>query len=201
MGEPIHPWVQLAPVYEVDMRPEDEPGFLKRQYLVRLTAPRFAEKVWVADLRIEWPVDKSLLVGREPIMGFAEEKHVIAFAARVGRRRDRAVLSNELAEVVDSSLRKLRANNKNAAKRVYSRSRIALVIEQGTRLRPIAAGLHVITNGVIPSEDEEYFEKWWDKARLEAASHEITLVPNTYHDGNAINVYTYDDLIPLDLAP
>ncbi len=196
--KPVHAWIQVAPIYRLDSPPEDWAGHLKRQYLVRLTADQFKDELWVADLRIDWPVEKSVLVGRSPITGFASEGDVIAFAARLGRRRDRAVLSNELAEVIDTSLRKQNANKKNASARVYQNSRVALAIEQGTRRRPLAAALYIITDGKISKNDEDYFQKWWDGARTDAATHGIKLLPNVFLDGNNISVYTYDNLILLD---
>ena len=72
-ASPKHPWIHVAPVEQMD---EGDLAALVRQhrvtYLVPL-APPTLEGLWVADLRLEVPVEKSWLVGRHPREAFASE--------------------------------------------------------------------------------------------------------------------------------
>ena len=63
-----------------------------------MTGP--AGKRLVADLRIELPLEKSLLAGRVPIRGFATEEQENTFGRLLGTRRARAALANELVDTV-----------------------------------------------------------------------------------------------------
>lgn len=71
---PRQPWFSVAPAY--DYSPYLKQGQEKQikrgrfRYLVHLSSPRLPDGLWVADLRLEVPVEKSWLVGREPLDGF-----------------------------------------------------------------------------------------------------------------------------------
>ena len=128
---------------------------------------------WVADLRLEVALEKSLLVGREPIGAFASEADEIEFAEKLGRRRDRAALGNAISEILDRGCATGR-NTRNKAKRVFdSVHSLGLAIVEGPRLNPVTVQMHVITRppAVAEAEVEErmaelkdWFERWWDKA-------------------------------------
>ena len=73
---PRRPWIQVAPVYQLTAARETTPP----DYLVPLPGGALGEGTWFADLRIEIPVEKSILVGREPIQVFDSEDWEIRFA-------------------------------------------------------------------------------------------------------------------------
>jgi hypothetical protein len=92
-GTPTQPWFQVSPVYEVA-----EEARASKSYLIELTGElpgRFG-----ADLRIELPLEKSMLVGRVPIAGFGTEAEAEDFGRFLGARRARAALANELVETI-----------------------------------------------------------------------------------------------------
>ena len=106
-GRPAQPWFQVAPVYR-SSRPAD--ATLPR-YQVRLDRPEFNGEPWVADLRIEVPVEKTALIDRTPIASFASETGYIVFGTRLGHRQARAALADELEAAVIQPLRnRLRKN-------------------------------------------------------------------------------------------
>lgn len=80
---PRQPWLAVAPVYTVS---SDSP-LRDRDYLFELAPPDLDGEVWLADARIEIPLEKSMLVGREPIEAFPDELGYIAFANFLARRR------------------------------------------------------------------------------------------------------------------
>lgn len=103
-GQPLQPWVQVSPLRRL---PDD---FTKTppDFLYPAQPPALGEGTWVIDLRIEAPIEKTVLVGQSPQSAFGTEDELLAFAAALGRRRDRAALSTKLVEAVGQTLREKR---------------------------------------------------------------------------------------------
>lgn len=94
------PWVQIAPVFPLEQYASDEKWIaeIRRDsvpHLILLDPPT-TDGNWVADLRIEMPVEKSWLAGRQPIPAFATEEGRRHFARRLAGRLERPALSGVL---------------------------------------------------------------------------------------------------------
>ena len=64
-----------------------------------LTGSRFTgnkNEVWVADLRFEVALERSVLVDRNPIEGFADEAGYLAFSEDVGAMRSRPAIDDKV---------------------------------------------------------------------------------------------------------
>jgi hypothetical protein len=192
------PFIQISPVFEV----EDLAGARDRLHLVPLTNDGLPGGPWVADLRVEAAVEKSILMGREPIRAFSSEEEEIEFGELLGRRRDRAALHDAINDVLYRAWRKRRSNNKNRARTLFGNLHsVGLAIQEGTRLEPFAVQCHFIgAHGPVAPDDQEWIEKWWDKASEEAekADPALRLLPCVFHDGSKMDLRLYDELIPLD---
>jgi hypothetical protein len=196
-GAPMQPWFQVSPVYQLTGRQEDQAQLAAKQFTYELNGPQLPEGRWIADLRIELPLEKSLLAGREPIRAFASESDADAFARQLGRRRARAALANELVDAVIALLRARRSKRKGMWKNdVY---RLMLEIEGGTRLAPAAVRLHVITHAEPTDEVRKFLDDWEDEAREPGAKVGIELWPTDYHDARSIALPEYDRWIELNL--
>ena len=193
----IQPWIQVSPVYSF----ESADALRDRLYLFPLTAKSLPAGAWAADLRLEVPLEKGILLDREPIDAFEEEDDEIEFGEILGRQRDRAALHDVVNNVLYGRWRKKRANNKNKAKALFANLHmVGMLIQQGTRLEPFAVECHFVGDGgAISAEDREWLDAWWDLAHEEAADADpaLQLLPNVYHDGAAMDVALYDTLIPL----
>ncbi len=104
------PWVQIAPVYPLDQYASGEKWIaeIRRDsvpHLILLDPPT-TDGQWVADLRIEMPVEKSWLAGREPSPAFATEAGRRDFARRLAGRLERPALAAVLHDVVVRPLRR-----------------------------------------------------------------------------------------------
>ena len=207
---PKQPFLQVSPVYRYAADRDALSEVEKRFYLWPLTAEPFAAEVWVADLRLECSVEKSVLIGRTPIDAFANELDEIAFAERLGRRRDRAAMANAVNEVLDAQMAKRISANKNKSKRVFeSVHALRLEVAEGLRLEPVAMRMHVLLNGDPESSDaaiteaREWFEAWWDRASSagEDNTPRLRVLPNRYHDAARVDVRVYDRLIPYPRRP
>jgi len=191
-GTPTQPWFQVSPV-----SPLSDEAILNKAYIVELTGSLGAR--YVADLRIELPVEKTLLVGREPIAGFATEEEAEEFARLLGVRRARAALANELVNSVIRLIGRRKANNRRRASRVWGAIwRLGLQIEEGSRLRPVAVRLHVLSEGEPTEEALTWFADWEDIARGEAERVGITLHTTRHHDATSMDARLADRLITLD---
>jgi hypothetical protein len=93
------PWISVAPVYDVlpyvpDRGQQKQIRAGRFGYLVPLTAAKFApvDALWVADLRIEYPLEKSVLVGTQPCEAFDTEEEYETFATQLAQRRNRPAI-------------------------------------------------------------------------------------------------------------
>lgn len=195
--DPRQPWLAVAPVYEVtpDSRLRD------REYVFELAPPEIGGEVWVADLRIEMPLEKGLLVGRAPIEAFSDEAGYIAFANFLARRRGRPALASVFHEVLSATTRRLKSERnthrtlaRSARHNVY---KLMLAIEDGTRLSPVAAKLYVITDGPPTEDAQAWFDLWWDEARVVAEQHGLQLHPTGWLDASAVDLRLLDDLVEM----
>lgn len=100
-----NPWITVAPVYDAASRlNEGQIGNAragKTGHLVHITAEWASHGFWVADLRLEMPLEKTLLIAKTPVEAFKDEDRYAVLAKRLGARRERpAVPDNCLEHVV-----------------------------------------------------------------------------------------------------
>lgn len=196
---PVQPWIDVSPVVLCD---HDDP-LLECNYAHPLPEKDAPDgKCWVADLRLSVPLEKGLLVGREPIdpFGGSEEKR-IAFGRLLGERRARAALSANIHVLIAETLRthKPRKTGKRVKKRLY---KLLLQIQEGSRLDPRAVRLHIV---IVENEDatietseiQAWFQSWWDEAREIAEQAGVNLLASRFHDGANMNVTLYDSLVEI----
>jgi hypothetical protein len=113
------PFVHLAPVYNLTRYYKANKVEQARSAIYRyeLTASKLEEQLteeelegqrpkgdqgylWVADLRLEFPIDKGLLIDRSPIDGFAEAHEALDFGRYLAARRDRPAIPRLIEDVV-----------------------------------------------------------------------------------------------------
>lgn len=198
-SQPLQPWIQVAPTYCCN--PESK--LLERDFVARLDPPGLDGEAWIADLRIEVPLEKSILIGRTPIEAFRDERSYEDFGKWLGARRGRPALHAVIHEVITRTLGELKAENKPNRKKVRrfrdSIYKLKLGIEDGTRLDPSAARLYVVTKGERSEEMTEFFEVWWDRANEVAAQAGLALLQTTWLsvENLEIGLERYEQLIDL----
>jgi len=210
---PAQPFFQVSPCYKLAGEQEALAALIERGFIYRLSAAELGEGTWVADLRLEVALEKSLLVGRKPITAFASEAEEIEFAEKLGRRRDRAALGNVVSQILDRQMRNQINNNSNKAKRVFdSVHSLGLAIVEGARLNPVTVQMHVITRQPAAAAEEveeranelrDWFERWWDKARAagEKSEPRLRVLANAYHDAKAMDLRVHENLIAFERRP
>lgn len=195
--EPRQPWLSVAPVYELG----SSDVLLDRDYIYRLGRPAADGKTWAADLRIEMPLEKSVLVNRNPEEAFRDESEYIAFSRFLARRRGRPALASIVHEVLSDTTRRLKEESpkqkrlaRNARSGIY---KLKLAIEDGTRLSPVAIKLYVVTNTEADADVRHWFDLWWQAARLVAADRGLQLHPTGWMEASSVDARLYDDLIEM----
>lgn len=201
-GAPTQPWIQVSPVYRLpdDARAE---SLLAKQYTVELDGPELPDGRWIADLRIELPIEKSWLIGRKVRRGFRTEEKAEDFGLRLGRRRARPALANSLVDNVTGLLRahKQSQRGRGRTRRVWQQvHRVMLEVEDGARLTPAAVRLHVITATEADAEVEEWFSEWEDLARERADAAGLELHATDFHDARSVDLHRYDRWVELDFS-
>lgn len=187
------PWVAVAPVYGS----AQDPGLLDREYVHEIRPPDI-DGEWVADLRLEVPMEKGSLVGRDPIEAFPDEDGYIEFATMLARRRGRPVLADVFNRVLDQTMRSLKQERRAQCRRVRDRVyKLLLAIPEGTRSAPIEAQLYVVTDGERDEETIEWFGEWWDRARVVAENEDLKLHPVSWIDARNADLHLVDDLIEI----
>jgi len=151
-------------------------------------------------MRIELPLEKSILVGRAPIEAFPDEEGYIQFGNAIARRRGRPALASVFHELLSVTTRELkrRTARRNQARRVREKvHKLKLAIEDGTRLKPNVARLYVITREEADEETRDWFGAWWDEARKIAEAHGLQLLPVAFMNSDNFDMELYDSLIEI----
>jgi len=189
------PWLAVAPVYEAD-----SPRLLEREYVHPLKPPDRAGD-WLADLRMEMPLEKGALVGREPIEAFPDEEGYLRFARLLSRRRGRPALADVLHALIDRTMRAMRQESnslRNLCRRARTNvDRLMLAIPQGTRTDPEVVQLYVVTDGEALDDAREWFGEWWDRARLTAEREGLQLLPVAWLDARSCDLRLIEQLIEI----
>lgn len=108
--KPKFPCVTIAPVYNASevLSPgqQDSARAGMTWHLIHLTAEWASSGFWVADLRMETSVDKSVLAGAEPMEAFADEVGYARLAERLGATRQRPAVPEPTLDHVVKPLKK-----------------------------------------------------------------------------------------------
>lgn len=188
------PWVQIAPVYPAgdlhggdgrlaDVRRDAVP------HLILLEPPQM-DGLWIADFRIEVPVEKSWLAGKQPIQGFATEEARRRFARRLAGRLVRPALPDVVHDVVVRPLRRLldRANTTLRG----DLSQAAIEFRLTVRSHPDdthECRLLVVGREPIPPSVEAAIQNWW--LELPKGSEKVTVLDSKYCTTDELTMREY----------
>lgn len=182
--KPKQPWIQVAPVYNAALQlTADQQRMVVQDrvmHLIYLTAPTLPEGFWVADLRIELPMEKSLLVSQTALTAFADEGDYRKLARRLAGRRSRPAFAQVITDNVTGPLKKRIDGLKKGrqADLLAPVEELRLVVE-GTSVNPSAVRLIIVMKEQASSgETEAFFGAWWTHAKGRATPANLQLLPN-----------------------
>lgn len=160
---PLRPWVQVAPVYQVTT--------WKRKKLERRTPLYWVlvpdlpgDDPWVADLRIEVPVEKGWLSQQERIEGFGDEARKRAIGEALARVRGRPAFSRPINRLINAvwTLLASEADQPEVCERTAETVEVVGLFLD-SYLAPTRAQLIVLTNLALDAEAVEFLRQWNDE--------------------------------------
>jgi hypothetical protein len=199
VDRPKKPWLQVAPLVDAHVLGSNLVHDVQRgrvRYLYLVPAPGLGD--WVADLRIEVPLEKSWLVGRVPIAGFASLEEYQQFTRRLGHLRARAAIESGVCiDLVNDLRARLASRAIDVLAVLNGVSRVMLRVI-GERAAPSAIQL-VVASPTDPPDPavEAFFEQWHDDFGRAVFGRGIALLPVVYQE--KFSPDEYERLVVLDL--
>jgi hypothetical protein len=203
--EPRKPWLQLAPVYGEETFAEQDLAMLRAQkyrHLFSLPPLQEGARRLVADLRLEFPVEKSWLVVRRPIKCMPDLLTRREFARKLATIRARPALDGPAEAIV----RHLRLKLKRASRQ--NRSAIHDDIpSDGLRAKLISTGdavtgiqIHVVGEHSASDKTRQWFDRWVDRLVGDGiVPGDFDFLGVVFSTLDEIDARTYRSLIELDL--
>jgi len=203
--DPKKPWFHVAPVVGADaFRPEELAGIRAQKYgYLHALPPRPDEPgLWVADLRVEFPIEKGWLVGKTPIRCLSSLQEARDFARKLGLIRSRPALDGP-ANLVVQDLRRSLGRLKPALR--------ARVLEHlppdGVRVKLIGTGrdvtglqLYVLSERGDPGTDTRaWFEAWRDRVEAQTPV-DFDFLGTVFGNLEAMSALAYRDLVQLEFS-
>lgn len=147
-----HPFVQVSPVLRVDSCPEHRWAELTRFTLVDrvgLTGTTLGGR-YVADLRINIPLSKALLLDIDPIAAFENEVDELRFANHLAAKVARPALHDFLSGTMVSEINRAIETSGADDSSWWSQVVEVRILVTGTRLAPRSVTLLVLSKGALP---------------------------------------------------
>ena len=172
------PWATVVPGYNaLSVLNENQMSSARAgqtYHFVHLTADWCSGGFWVADLRMELPVDKSHLIAQTPLEGFSAPEDYANLAERLAAQRARPAIPDPcLAHVVGPMFKEVRSTRSRGVD-VMAGVREIRVLSNDT-----AAPSEVTVFVLINPDAEPQFEAWQpiiDTVIVSAANHGIRLL-------------------------
>ena len=198
-GKPRKPWIQVAPIQLVEDDGSGQFEQVKRfqiGHLYPLDPDGLEPGLWAADLRIELPLEKSWLVGRQPRKGFQSEEAARDFSIHLGKLRSRPALGNAVSRLVVSTLHTSIQKSGSFVKR----SEFFAPVKElwlgliGSYEAPSGVTLYVATTGAAPTELVAFFDEWYGSVWPATFEAGCPLQANVYVDLQNVSALDYVEL-------
>ncbi|MFD4787768.1 hypothetical protein ACFWN1_12100 [Streptomyces sp. NPDC058459] len=195
--KPDMPWIGVVPVYDASLYfDRGKLGLIsanRMTHILPILPPwRQTDEKWVADLRLEVPVEKSTLLDRQPIEAYEAEEHYANVSERLGSLRRRAAVPEAcLQHVVQPLYDYVRAQDEDVQDQMLA-SVHETRIWQDLHDVPTRAQLFIILkDDLLSTHDRDAWDEAFAHVYGRAAEAGITLLPT--------RTVTYDSLSARDL--
>ena len=199
-GKRRKPWIQVAPVYDASsVIGEDSLGNLAKgaiRHLMQLDGDAFSDGTCVVDLRVEFPIEKSWLVSKEPLEAFQGEAGYLRLAEALAGRVGRPALNTALVKVLNAVENWWEKDAVEDAKNDVVDLRMFII--GGTRLEPTAVRLLIVTDTqVMNDQGKSSWDACWRTASDVGAQHGITVAANQHESLDSLTARQVRDSAPL----
>ncbi|PWI41152.1 hypothetical protein CK485_27820 [Streptomyces sp. ICBB 8177] len=160
--------------------------------------------LWAADLRIEYPVEKTWLAGQERLRGWATEREQEIVGLAVARQRQRPAMGRRFIEHVLLPTRKrlgeLRKRQRALADRL-DQEIPEWAVEVDSRLDPRRVAIVLLSQDCMPSDP---VQQWWRETvehlreGASASGGGMTIIGPRFERLDELPVSEYRKLTPLD---
>jgi hypothetical protein len=163
---PKKPFVHIAPVTRADPNWPESRIKAGRYTTYLHWVPMVPEGLWVADLRLQVPVDKGWLVGRKSTVfdGFPDDMSRVAFAEKIAAQASRRALSDpvirHIANPMRTALEKLSRDSGEREEKLDPVVEFALRFS-GSELAPTVVQLVVLSHTPVPEDVRSWYRAWW----------------------------------------
>jgi hypothetical protein len=201
-GRPDQPWFQVAPVYRLENLSAEDMELLKahrKSSYVLLDPPALDDGAWIVDLRIEVPLEKGWLVGREPIEAFGSEEAYAILGNRLAARRDRPAIATAAMNTVVRPLANW-VRGKAGLREAGRVDELRLAVGPSP-LQVERASLLILTRDEpLPDDARIPWDRWWQRTQPRAAEQGIDLIANQYESLETLSARAYRNSIALDFT-
>lgn len=190
---PKRPWVQISPVYQVTSRSLQDiaQGFVPK-YLYHVPDLPY-EGLWVADLRIEVPVEKTWLAAQIPIQGFANESAKRGLGQRLAWQRSRPAFSTDYWATqrnLEDAIEQLKKEEPATHKALIGvLEEIAVRVD--SHIRPTYAQFVFICSAPIPQACRDWFLSWFEAVSASRSASGISLHVPAFKEIQTLTVGEY----------
>lgn len=183
---PSKPFVQISPVFDGavldgSLRKLLKKGTAVQAFLYLPALENEREGFWVADFRLEMPVEKSWLVGRIPLKGFTTEAEARMVPKVVGQLRNRPAWAESVNKSVGSTLMEALKDLKSANRGLYEAVTLSIDeigVKADSMLNPRWIEVMAFSHEVLEDGVRDWWETTTDRIR-EAADGERLKVQAT----------------------
>ncbi len=202
---PSYAWIQVAPVFDMttsfnsgERRMLAKRGW--RRWLWHL--PALGNGFWVADLRIEIPLEKGVLAELDVIPGHADEVDRRSFGARLANRRSRPAFSDQFVSVIQAPLvgmlREL--ERRDATLFAAMDPDVEVYVRLDDHLAPTTVEVVLVSDRTASPEVVGWWQEWWDVAHQEALKIGVNLMPLLVTSADDLTLTEFRQLtrLPLD---
>jgi len=202
---PRQPFILIAPVYNLSGRIAAERERLitdnRVGYIRHLKGSALPSGLWVADLRIEIPVEKSLLVGRHALVVLDSEVERLELAGFLAARRDRPVLPEKVHVGVIRPLRRW-VEGMNPAKRALLLDGVEVRLAiAGPRHDPDGLGLMMVSDAAsISTSARAVWDARYEHMKTKADATHLTLLAHEYTTLDDVSARRYLESVRIDLS-
>jgi hypothetical protein len=204
-GRPRQPWCAVAPVYDASSKMgENEIDLLNRgryAFFRRVESSDLPGGLWVVDARIEFPMEKSWLVGRRPIRTCQDEVESQSLAGWLAGRRDRPILAKSLHRALITPMRRWieRMSTARRATALEGLSEVRMTIS-GSPMDPDGVGLILVSeNDPISEAMRGEWEAKWPNWQSRLDSEQISLIGNSYRTYDSLSARLYRESLQVPL--
>jgi hypothetical protein len=203
---PIRPWVQLSPVYN---RLEDlDSGWRKKlargegsRHLMHL--PALPGGFWVADFRIEVPVEKGWLATCTKLTGFANEAAQRKVGERIAMLRSRPAFAGRFVSLVQRPLVTALKEMKSVDRDLYDRMDTQVeevAVELDSLFDPHVARITLLVADQVDQDIDEWWRTWWDAANESCSGSGFDLHAFAVRRTSEVTVAEYRRMTTVPLA-